>query len=104
MPLLEFVQTRHLSASIRHTDTSALKVDAYAAFIEAFADEVVERAPADAFSKDGDFQMFRKSAEAQTMHPKLRVRRAPDNEAVEQPPKKPVNGAAGGSTSAASVV
>jgi hypothetical protein len=33
MPLLEVNQTRHLSASIRLTDTTASQVDQYAAFI-----------------------------------------------------------------------
>jgi hypothetical protein len=104
MPLLEVVQTRHLSASIRLTDTTALQVDQYAAFIKASADDVVEHALAYVFSKDRDFQEFLKSAEAQRITPTLRVRRAPGTDAVEQPRKKPANGAANGSTSAASVV
>ena len=33
MPLLEVVQTRQISASIRLTDTTATQVDQYAAFI-----------------------------------------------------------------------
>ncbi len=52
MPLLEVVQTRHLSASIRLTDTTATQVDQYAAFIHASADDVVEQALAYVFSKD----------------------------------------------------
>jgi len=44
MPLLEVIQTRHLSASIRLTDTTAAQVDQYAAFIHASADDVVEQA------------------------------------------------------------
>ena len=103
MPLLEVVQTRHLSASIRLTDTTALQVDQYAAFIKASADDVVEQALAYVFSKDRDFQEFLKSSEAQRITPTLRVRRAQGNDPVEQPPKKPANGAANGSTSAASV-
>ena len=103
MPLLEVVQTRHLSATIRLTDSTALQVDQYAAFIKASADDVVEQALAYVFSKDRDFQEFLKSAEAQRITPTLRVRRAPGTDPVEQPPKKPANGAAKGSTSAASV-
>ena len=76
MPLLEVIQTRHLSASIRLTDTTAAQVDQYAAFIHASADEVVEQALAYVFSKDRDFQEFLKSAEAQKITPTLRVRRA----------------------------
>ena len=89
MPLLEVVQTRHLSASIRLTDTTALQVDQYAAFIRASADEVVEQALAYVFSKDRDFQEFLKPPEAQRITPTLRVRRAPASEAAEQPPRKP---------------
>jgi len=103
MPLLEVIQTRHLSASIRLTDTTAVQVDQYAAFIHASADEVVEQALAYVFAKDRDFQEFLKTAEAQKITPTLRIRRASTIDAVEQLPRKPVNGAANGSTSAASV-
>ena len=103
MPLLEVIQTRHLSASIRLTDTTAAQVDQYAAFIRATADEVVEQALAYVFSKDRDFQEFLKSAEAQKITPTLRVRRVPSVEPVEQPPRKLVNAAANGSTLAAAV-
>ena len=44
MPLLEVTQIRHLSASIRLTDSTATQVDQYAAFIRASADDVVEQA------------------------------------------------------------
>ena len=104
MPLLEVVQTRHLSASIRLTDTTALQVDQYAAFIKASADDVVEQALAYVFSKDRDFQEFLESAEAQRITPTLRVRRAPASETAEQPSRKPANGATVDSTLAASVV
>ncbi len=56
MPLLEVVQTRHLSASIRLTDTTATQVDQYAAFIHASADDVVEQALAYVFSKTATFR------------------------------------------------
>ena len=58
MPLLEVVQTRQVSASIRLTDSTAMQVDQYAAFIHASADDVVEQALAYVFSKDRDFQEF----------------------------------------------
>ena len=103
MPLLEVIQTRHLSASIRLTDTTAAQVDQYAAFIHASADEVVEQALAYVFSKDRDFQEFLKSAEAQKITPTLRVRRVAASDAAEQPPRKPANSAAIGSTLAGSV-
>jgi hypothetical protein len=103
MPLLEVVQTRHLSASIRLTDTTAVQVDQYAAFIHASADEVVEQALAYVFSKDRDFQEFLRSAEAQKITPTLRVRRAPASEPAEQAPRKPVNTTVNGGNSASSV-
>jgi hypothetical protein len=103
MPLLEVTQTRHLSASIRLTHTTAMQVDQYAAFIHASADDVVEQALAYVFSKDRDFQEFLKSAEAQKITPTLRVRRPPSIEPIERPPKS-ANGAADGSISVASVV
>ena len=64
MPLLEVVQTRQISASIRLTDSTATQVDQYAAFIRACADDVVEQALAYVFSKDRDFQDFLKTPEA----------------------------------------
>ena len=93
MPLLEVIQTRHLSASVRLTDTTASQVDQYAAFIRASADDVVEQALAYVFSKDRDFQEYLKSAEAQRITPTLRVRRAPANEAAVTPVKKPASAA-----------
>ena len=91
MPLLEVVQTRHLSASIRLTDTTAMQVDQYAAFIHASANEVVEQALTYVFSKDRDFQEFLKSPEAQRITPTLRVRRASANDGAEPAVKKPVS-------------
>jgi len=83
MPLLEVTQTRHISASIRLTDSTASQVDQYAAFIHASADDVVEQALAYVFSKDRDFQEFLKSPEAQRITPTLRIRRVPASEAAE---------------------
>jgi len=93
MPLLEVTQTRHISASIRLTDTTALQVDQYAAFIHASANDVVEHALAYVFSKDRDFQEYLKSSEAQSITPTLRIRRAPAPDAVELPAKKPASAA-----------
>ena len=64
MPLLEVIQTRQISASIRLSDTTATQVDQYAAFIRACADDVVEQALTYVFSKDRDFQDFLKTPEA----------------------------------------
>jgi hypothetical protein len=88
MPLLEVIQTRQISASIRLTDTTATQVDQYAAFIHALADDVVEQALAYVFSKDRDFQEFLKSPEAKQVASTLRVRRTPAPEATEPPTRK----------------
>ena len=90
MPLLEVVQTRQISASIRLTDLTATQVDQYAAFIRASADDVVEQALAYVFGKDRDFQEFLKSPEAQRITPKLRIRRAATSDAAEPSARKPV--------------
>jgi hypothetical protein len=90
MPLLEVTQTRHLSASIRLTDTTAIQVDQYAAFIHASANDVVEQALAYVFSKDREFQEFLRTPEAQRITPTLRVRRTAANDAAEPSVKKPV--------------
>lgn len=89
MPLLEVVQTRHVSASIRLTDSTATQVDQYAAFIRASADDVVEQALSYVFSKDREFQEFLKTAEARQVSAALRIRRAPVNDAADAPAKKP---------------
>jgi ABC-type thiamine transport system substrate-binding protein len=91
MPLLEVTQTRHLSASIRLTDTTATQVDQYATFIHASANDVVEQALAYVFSKDREFQEFLRTPEAQQITPTLRVRRPAANEAAELSVKKPVS-------------
>ena len=87
MPLLEVVQTHYVSASIRLTDSTALQLDQYAAFIHATADEVIDQALAYVYSKDRDFQEFLKSSEAQRITPTLRIRRAPAPESAETPSK-----------------
>lgn len=91
MPLLEVVQTRYVSASIRLTDATALQVDQYAAFIHASADEVLEQALAYVFSKDRDFQEFLKSPEARRITPTLRTRKPSAGEASTQSTRKPTS-------------
>jgi len=91
MPLLEVVQTRQVSASIRLTGSTATQVDQYAAFIRASADDVVEQALAYVFSKDRDFQDFLKTPQAKQATSTLRIRKGPVAEAAEVSPKKPAN-------------
>lgn len=92
MPLLEVVQTRHVSASIRLTDTTALQLDQYAAFIGATADDVAEEAFKHVFAKDREFQEFLKSPQAQRVTPTLRIRKASAPDTAEQASKKPATG------------
>lgn len=92
MPLLEVIQTKQISASIRLTDTTATQVDQYAAFIHASADDVVEQALAYVFSKDRDFQDFLKTPLAKQASSTLRIRKGPANDPAESPVKKPANG------------
>ncbi|ADV83703.1 hypothetical protein [Terriglobus saanensis] len=93
MPLLEVIQTRQVSASIKLTDSIATQVDQYAAFIHASADDVVEQALAYVFSKDRDFQDFLKTPQAKQAASALRIRRAPANDAAEPHVKKPASAA-----------
>ena len=90
MPLLEVVQTRQISASIRLTDSTATQVDQYAAFIRACADDVVEQALAYVFTKDRDFQDFLKTPEARKVTSTLRIRKVPVAEASEPTAQKPL--------------
>jgi hypothetical protein len=91
MPLLEIVQTRQITATIRLDETTAEQIDQYAAFLRASADEVVDKALAYVFTKDRDFQEFLRTPEAAHATQSLRIRRAPQNgavaEAVVQSPK-----------------
>jgi hypothetical protein len=90
MPLLEVVQTRQISASIRLTDSTATQVDQYAAFIRACADDVVEQALTYVFSKDRDFQDFLKTPEARKVASTLRIRKVPAAEASVPAAQKPL--------------
>ena len=96
MPLLEVIQTKQISASVRLSDTTATLVDQYAAFIRAGADDVVEQALAYVFAKDRDFQEFLKTPQAKQVAATLRIRKVPSIDAAEPSAKKPANGAANG--------
>ena len=91
MPLLEVIQTKQISASIRLTDATATQVDQYAAFIHAGADDVVEQALAYVFSKDRDFQDFLKTPQAGKVPSALRIRKAPVAEAMAPLAHKPAS-------------
>lgn len=90
MPLLEIVQIRRVTASIRLEESTATMIDQYAAFLRASADEVVDKALTYVFAKDRDFQEFLRTPEAGQVSASLRIRMVPQsNGAVE-----PANGAA----------
>lgn len=90
MPLLEVNQSRQLSASVRLDETTATRVDQYAAFIQASADDVIDKALNYVFAKDRDFQDFLKTPQARQVPSALRIRKAPVVEALESSAKKPV--------------
>lgn len=88
MPLLEVIQSRQISASVRLDEATAAQVDQYAAFIHASADDVVNKALNYVFAKDRDFQEFLKAPQAQKVTPTLRIRRAAFSDVIEQATKK----------------
>src|ERR1700712_2866664 len=90
MPLLEVIQSKQVSASIRLSESTATQVDQYAAFISACADDVVEQALTYVFSKDRDFQDFLKSPEARKVASTLRIRKVPAAEACPPASPKPL--------------
>jgi hypothetical protein len=92
MPLLEVIQSRQISASVRLDEATAMQVDQYAAFIHASADDVVDKALNYVFSKDRDFQEFLKTPQAAHVVPNLRIRRNAAPDVVEQATKKPAAG------------
>lgn len=96
MPLLEVIQSKQVSASIRLSDSTATQVDQYAAFIHAGADDVVEQALTYVFAKDRDFQEFLKTSQAKQVAATLRIRKVPAVDAAEPSAKKPATGAANG--------
>lgn len=87
MPLLEIAQTRRfVSAMIRIEDTTANRIDQYAAFMKTTADEVVDKALAYVFAKDKDFQEFLESPQANRVPQSLRVRAAGQNGSSTETP------------------
>jgi hypothetical protein len=93
MPLLEVIQSRQVSASVRLDETTAALVDQYAAFIHASADDVVSKALHYVFAKDRDFQDYLKSSLARQVTPTLRVRKV---SVTTDSKRKPVRNAVSG--------
>lgn len=90
MPLLEVTQTKQISASIRLSESTATQVDQYAAYIQATADDVVEKALQYVFGKDPGFRDFQKTPEASKVNATLRIRKAVQPATPSQGAKKPV--------------
>ena len=61
MPLLDIKATRKVTVICSLEESTAIQVDQYAAFANAPADEVVNKALEYAFGKDSEFQKFRVS-------------------------------------------
>jgi hypothetical protein len=87
MPLLEINQTCYISASFRPDQSSAGQVDQYAAFVHASADDVLDKALNDVFSKDRDFPDLPKTPQAEQVAFTLRVCKGPRDGAAEEPAK-----------------
>jgi hypothetical protein len=86
MPLLEIAQTRrYVSAMIRIEDTTAQRINQYAAFMKTTADEVVDKALAYVFAKDKDFQEFLESPQAAHVAKSLRIRQPGQNGSGSEP-------------------
>jgi hypothetical protein len=92
MPLLEVIQTRQLSATVRLEEATVTQVNQYAAFIKATDDDVVDKARNYVFAKDREFQDFLKTAQAKHVPGKLCVRKGSGLEMVEKPASKSVAG------------
>ena len=78
MPLLEIQHTSKVTVTIALEETIALKVDTYAAFINAPADEVVTKALEYVFSKDREFLQFVETPSDRKAPKQLRIRKAPE--------------------------
>ena len=85
MPLLEIVQIRRVTASIRLEESTAMQIDQYAAFLHASADEVVDKALSYVFAKDRDFQDFLRTPSAASVPASLRVRVTPQTSPAASP-------------------
>jgi hypothetical protein len=89
VPLLEIVQTRQVSATIRLDESIAEQIDQYADFLHASPDEVIDKALAYVFAKDRDFQEFLRTPEPSRAAQSLRVRRSQQNGGTPEPVAQP---------------
>jgi hypothetical protein len=83
MPLIEVIQSRYVSATIRLDAATATLIDQYATFVHGSADDVVDKALNYVFAKDREFQEYLKTPQSCDAVPTLRVRRSGNGEAPE---------------------
>jgi hypothetical protein len=80
MPLLEITSTKKITATVSLDDAIAKQINVYAAFTNASADEVVNKALEYVFSKDREFQKYREeNSTARASYP-LRIKKPSDAE------------------------
>jgi hypothetical protein len=74
MPLLNVPKVRKLTATLEIEEPVVETLNAYAAFINATADEVVNKALQYVFARDKDFHKFLTSEAATRIHATLRIK------------------------------
>jgi len=77
MPLIEINQAHQITASVRLDESTAARIDQYAAFLRTSADEVVDKALAYVFARDRDFQEYLRTRGSTRAAQSLRIRRSP---------------------------
>ena len=96
MPLLSIQASKKVETTVRLEESTAKRVDQYAHFAKASADDVVNQALEYVFTKDKDFQQYLDQHQGGDTPSALRIKRP----AVAPPGKK--NGAGNGATNGAS--
>ncbi len=94
MALLEFEETKQVTASCSLKESTAIQVDQYAAWKGATADQVVQKALEYVFSKDRDFQQYREENPDAEVATSLRVKKPVDASAKAKPQRRQTPGGA----------
>jgi len=79
MPLLEVHKVTKITATVTLDKPIAETLDRYAAFINAAADDVINKAVQFVFAKDKDFHQFLQSDAANAVPHSLRIKSAPNS-------------------------
>lgn len=96
MPLLEIIQARQITASVRLDESTAAQIDQYAAFLRTSADEVVDKALAYVFARDRDFQEYLRTRGSTRAVQSLRIRRSPYGGTPKRDGSEPLEDVASG--------